>query len=413
VSAYVVAADTFAAFLSGHPRVATVLERQVYDRLTEERGPIFTGEPAVDRLASLVLDLVLRHRGAEDGSLATLPLPISPRDLASWADLPVPTVSQILTSWRGQRLVRKSRRGRIVVADVGALLETYGGRPMLHPREQVPAAWTGQNCTILFVDIVGSGARDRTDVDRRMIRTLMYGFIQDALAISRVPWREIYFEDRGDGVLIVVPPGFTTESVMDPMLVELAARLRRHNRQAGGGPIRMKLRLALNVGPVVRDRYGVSGESIFHAARLLDVPVLKEQLLSTSADLGVIVSTFVHDTVVKHGPGFVDPATYQQVNCRVKESEIEAWMHVPGVAPMPTPGPGLGPWPGPAETRRDDGPWERGPGTGPTINGDVHVAGDWVQGPTIKIQYGPRVDLSRAAARRTIRPPRRRPPRVE
>ena len=393
VRALVVAAEVFAAFLASHPRVATVLERQVYDRLTEERGPIFTAEPAEPaegRLASLVLELVLRHGGADDRSLATLTLPISPRDLASWADLPLATVSQVLTAWRGRRLIRGSRRGRITITDVGALLNKYG-RPVLHPPQPSPAGWSGQNCSILFVDIAGFGAHDRDDEDRRLIRAQMYDFVRDALETSKASWEEIYWEDRGDGMLIVAPPALPTTSILDPALAELAARLRRHNRQASGGPVRMQLRLAVTVGPVVRDDYGVSGESIFHAARLLDASVLKEQLARTAADLGVIVSTFVYDTVVKHGPGLLDPAAFQQVTCRVKESQITAWMHLAGTGPVSMPAQ--------AETTRGGGARDHRSRTGPTINGNVYVAGDLVQGPTIKIQYGPRTDLSRRRAR--------------
>ena len=92
----------------------------------------------------------------------------------------------------------------------------------------------------------------------------------------------------------------------------------------------MQLRVALNVGPVVSDPQGVSGEAIILAARLLEAPALKKALAKTAADLGVIVSPFIYDSVIKHAPGYVDPAQYHRLRFRVKESDVTAWMYLSG-----------------------------------------------------------------------------------
>ena len=78
--------------------------------------------------------------------------------------------------------------------------------------------------------------------------------------------------------------------------------------------LRIQLRVALTVGPVVPDEDGISGEAIIEAARLLEAPESKRRLVDEQADLGVIVSAFLYDTVIKHGPGLVDPETYSAVN---------------------------------------------------------------------------------------------------
>jgi hypothetical protein len=171
-----------------------------------------------------------------------------------------------------------------------------------------------------------------------------------------------------------VPPGIPTISVVDPLLAWLAAALRRYNHQASA-PVRIQLRAALHVGSVTSGPQGVSGEAIIQAARLLEAPVLKERLRETGADLGFIASSFVYDNVIKHGPGYVDPVTYQQVEVQVKESKLNAWMHLAGAITEA----------GPSRPRAlEPQPVER-PQAGAVFSGEVHVQGDFVLGN--KIEY--------------------------
>jgi len=253
ICAMQVRAESFLLFLADHPRVQGVLEREVYDRLTE--APLLATAQA-----------------------------------SGWAVAPV---------WS--------------------------------ERSAWPEApsWSGGNCSILLTDIAGFGGHDRDDDDRLIVRETMYGMLQDAFSGSGLRQSDYYQEDRGDGALIVVPPDTPTRSVVDPMLARLAAGLRRHNRRASAAT-RIQLRAALHVGPVTRDARGVSGASIIQAARLLEAPVLKDRLAETTADLGFIASTFVYETVIQQGPGYVDPACYLPIEIRVKESALTAWMYLAG-----------------------------------------------------------------------------------
>lgn len=195
------------------------------------------------------------------------------------------------------------------------------------PDDLDPAHWKGQNCSIFLADIAAFGGRERNDVDRQIIRDEMYAALRAAFEGSDVPWRECHREDRGDGALVIVPPNIPTGSVVDPLLARLAASLRRHNQRATQAT-RVQLRVALNVGPVVSDPQGVSGEAIILTARLLEAAALKKELARTAADLGVIVSPFIYESVIKHGPGFVDPAKYRRLKFRVKETNAAAWMYL-------------------------------------------------------------------------------------
>jgi CRP-like cAMP-binding protein len=243
VTAHVVPTEDFAGFLERHPRILTIIENQIYDRLTEN---------------------------------------------VSWCA----TVDSYCT--------------------VGA------ARPA--------GSWNGQNCTIVLIDIANFGARTRNDRDRRRIRAALYQISQSLFAN---PDRQHYYhrEDRGDGILLVIPPHVPTSSIVDRILDNLVTLLRRYNSTATL-PTRIQMRVALHVGPVVSDAYGVDGRAIIHAARLLDAPALRRHLAETGADLGFITSPFVYDTIIQPNPGPVDPVVYQQLKCQVKKQAFNAWMYL-------------------------------------------------------------------------------------
>ncbi|MGD0555610.1 MAG: cyclic nucleotide-binding domain-containing protein [Streptosporangiaceae bacterium] len=272
VRALVVATVDFAEFLQRHPRVLDVLERQVYERLTEDRTP------------------------------AVRPLHL-PDSATRYARVPAATVPAGVPSTPAPAAPSPA---------TPAVIGPY---------------WTGQNCTIFFADVASFGSRGRIDPDRRAIRDALYAMLRDAFDSSGVGWCDCHHEDRGDGVLVIVPPGTPTSLLVDPLTGRLAGSLAAYNKHADGSA-RMQLRVALHVGPVVSDAEGVSGESIIQAARILEAPVLKRELAATGADLGVITSSFVYDTVIKHLPSCQRSGTYRRVRLRVKESALTAWMQL-------------------------------------------------------------------------------------
>ena len=180
---------------------------------------------------------------------------------------------------------------------------------------------SGQNCTVLRTDVVGFGARTRNDEDRLIIRQATLDMTQTALESL---WDECSWEDRGDGLLMVVPPAVPTTKVMEHLLTGLPLALKRHNHIYADA-VQIQLRVAVDVGPVVTDIMGVSGEAIIVTARLVDAPTLKAAIAKSGANLGVITSAFVYETVIRHGR---DPAGYRQIQVDVKESRIPAWMQI-------------------------------------------------------------------------------------
>lgn len=189
------------------------------------------------------------------------------------------------------------------------------------------AAWVGQNCSILFTDIAGFASVARDDHDRQVIRRVLYGILITAFDAAGIPWSCCHHEDRGDGVLIIVPPEIPTGWIVQRIVGHLATALRRHNRAAEDAT-RIQLRAALNVGPILSDTEGVCGQAVNHAARLLDAAPLKKKLAETRADLAFIASEFVFDNVIRHIPGLDDRTGYWRVSFRAKESRITAWVQL-------------------------------------------------------------------------------------
>jgi hypothetical protein len=188
-------------------------------------------------------------------------------------------------------------------------------------------AWIGQNCSVLLTDVTGFGAPHRTDDDRRVIRKVMYGILKQALESAGISWDDCRHEDRGDGVLIVIPSAVPTRQVVHPFLARLADGLARHYDTADDGT-KFQLRAALDVGPVESDDEGVTGETIINAARLIEAPILKQRLRKTPACLGFIASDFVYDRFIKHRAGQIDLGKYHKIKGGVKGSRFTAWIYL-------------------------------------------------------------------------------------
>jgi cyclic nucleotide-binding protein len=263
--ALVVHTKDFAAFISAHPRVLGIVQNQLDQRRIED--------PA----------------GDEHG---TVPLP--PESASGMAE-----VSQPDDDHKAGHSRRRSRR------------------------------LNGENCTVFLTDVVGFGARTRTDNDRLLIREVLFRMTQ--AAVQGMPG--VRTEDRGDGFLTVVPPNVSTARVIGQLLKDVPSALELHN-STHRESARFKLRLAVNVGPVVSDM-GVSGEAIIVAARLVEAPHFKAAIAASPASLGVIASPFVYETVIRHGADPRDVASYSEVPVEVKESDTTAWMKLFEAPPSP------------------------------------------------------------------------------
>jgi Cyclic nucleotide-binding domain len=207
-------------------------------------------------------------------------------------------------------------------------LSRMGVSPALRAdlQPQFPA---GENCTVLLTDVVGFGALHRSDRDRRIIRREGLTMMQETLGPL---WDACISQDRGDGLLVIVPPQVPTGRIVESVNRELPVLMRRHNRTYSDSA-RIHLRVAVNVGPVITDSLGLSGETIIRASRLAEAPVLKDAMADSGVGLGIIVSAFVHEIAIRYAADFDDAAEYSQVEVSHKEFNGSAWMRLVQMSP--------------------------------------------------------------------------------
>jgi hypothetical protein len=119
---------------------------------------------------------------------------------------------------------------------------------------------------------------------------------------------------------------------MDVCVRELDAALGAYNRRrAGDHWTRMRLRLAVHVGPIHLDgATGWPGQHAVLPARLRDSAPVRTALAELpDADLAVIVSTDVYRDYITQGPGEPRPSDFRPVHVRVKKQAYDAHLYVP------------------------------------------------------------------------------------
>jgi hypothetical protein len=198
-------------------------------------------------------------------------------------------------------------------------------------RPQPPPA-DGQVCTLFAVDIADFTSQDRDDDIRRYLHERLYDALGKAFDGAGIPWPGCFHEDRGDGVLVVVPPGIPGKAIIDPLPERLRSLIRRHNHVACPAAA-IQLRAAAHIGPVDHDGHGFIGSDINFLFRMLEAKPLKRSLASSGAELGLIVSDYVYVNVVCRHPSLVGPDAFRPVRFQVKYTKAKAWTYLPAHPP--------------------------------------------------------------------------------
>ena len=181
--------------------------------------------------------------------------------------------------------------------------------------------------SIMVVDVQRFSDPSRTNLNQLAVRDALYGALTDAFAESGISWDSCVSEDRGDGVLILVPPDIPKTRLLTSLPGMLAAAVSRHNAGCAQ-PERMRLRVALHAGEVYRDAHGVAGTAINHAFRLVETPLLRSALDESPGTLALIISDWLFTEVARHHPA-AEPGSYRQVPVSVKETQATGWIRMP------------------------------------------------------------------------------------
>ena len=179
---------------------------------------------------------------------------------------------------------------------------------------------------ILIVDVERFGDPARTNAHQLAVRDGMYQALRQSFSSGRISWADCVTEDRGDGVLVLVPPVVPKSWLVTRLPGYLAEALVRHNA-AHPEQERIRLRMALHAGEVHQDPHGFAGVSINRAFRLIEAPASRTALRDSSGVVALIVSDWFYDEVVRHHPA-AGPSCFRQVHVVMKETEMTAWVRV-------------------------------------------------------------------------------------
>jgi class 3 adenylate cyclase len=203
-------------------------------------------------------------------------------------------------------------------------------RPSGQPRD-VGDAMTAEpvHRTILVLDIVEFAHPQRTDPARLRLREELYELIHQTLIAAVVDPEHAPCVDLGDGVIVLLDPQLAATRVVEVVIGQLRTSLAALNRRAPGNE-RLRLRVALHRGEVVRDAHGFVGAALVEASRLSNAAALRQQLDDTAADLGLIVSDQVWKQLTGSGHDPLGPGVYQPLSLSTHDATTRAWLHVPG-----------------------------------------------------------------------------------
>jgi class 3 adenylate cyclase len=227
-----------------------------------------------------------------------------------------------------------SRTWPDLVAEGQARLTGRGSRPdaaRLSLAGTFAPPTDGQMCAIFAVDIAGFTRPDRDDDIRLYLHEKLYEYLQVAFDNSGIPWQSCFNEDRGDGALIVVPPGISFKGLIHPLPERLRDLIRRHNHVSCESAA-IQLRAAAHIGPVDYDGHGFVGTDVNFAFRMLEARPVKHMLAASCAELCLAVSDYVYHSFVCHYPSLVHPDAFRTVRFQVKNTRARAWTYLPGVS---------------------------------------------------------------------------------
>jgi hypothetical protein len=176
----------------------------------------------------------------------------------------------------------------------------------------------------LCVDIVGYSARStplRNDAQHR-ISALVQEVLGDLLLrLAQTDW-----QSTGDGMSVVLPATVELHHALPVLLRSWQERLARDNQRFRD---RLRLRMAVGVGPVSPAPLGSADSTIIELSRLVDSDVLRQAVLDHPySDLVVLVSGRLYSDVVGEGYPGLDAGQFQRRFVQVKQYAADAWLWI-------------------------------------------------------------------------------------
>jgi class 3 adenylate cyclase len=179
--------------------------------------------------------------------------------------------------------------------------------------------------TILVTDVEGFGRL--LNPQQLAVRNNQYSILADAFDKAGVPWDRCAHEDRGDGVLILIPGDIPKAVALSRVLPQLVATVAAAQTVA---TTPARLRIAMHAGDVHQDQHGFAGHDLNHAFRLVDSPELRQALRAAASPCAVMISDHLYQTTARHGYDGIDPDAFRAVSVHTKEADVIGWLMIPG-----------------------------------------------------------------------------------
>lgn len=164
------------------------------------------------------------------------------------------------------------------------------------------------------------------------LRNVMYHLCGQALAAAGITEdRHDPFLDRGDGLAALIQPSddVPRTALLDTVVPRLVDLLIEYNAERSTEQLR--LRTAINIGPVHNDGSGWYGESLDLTFRLLDSRQLKKRASETTRPLVLVVSDEIYSSVVRQGYDGINPRTFHQdIWVKLARQRHRGWSCTPG-----------------------------------------------------------------------------------
>jgi hypothetical protein len=131
-------------------------------------------------------------------------------------------------------------------------------------------------------------------------------------------------QGTGDGMLLFLPSELDVQRALPVLLHSTAAHLTVDNKEFQD---QLRLRMAVDIGPVRSTQLGFSGATATNLGRLLDSKPLRERLINhPNHDLAVIVSDRLHSFVIAEDVPALPPTQFKRVSTQIKEITNTPWL---------------------------------------------------------------------------------------
>lgn len=192
----------------------------------------------------------------------------------------------------------------------------------------MPLSPPTEHRTIVVVDVAEFTRPDRTVADQLAVQRGLYDVLRAALPAAGADPDACEMEDRGDGVLILIPSSVSKSELTDKLPDRLAAEIRRHNATHARGA-QFTLRVALHAGDIRKNEHGWVGHPVVQACRILDAEEAKRELSRSGQLVAFIVSSYFFEEIIRQDPASA-PESYRRIEVSVKSFDGHAWLRLHG-----------------------------------------------------------------------------------